>query len=105
MNGEEGKKINVAGKQFLFFLKDEKLFYKFTEDFGKTYSQEHEVQVCSINYSVSTIVPEGYFLLRMRTKYRLGIPFHDGTIFWHTLSKEELKILERLLGSPAPEQR
>jgi len=98
---KDEKKLNVAGKQFLFFVKDGRLLYKFTEDFGKTYSQECEVQTSSVNYSVSTIVPEGYILLRIRKKHRLGIPFHDGTIFWHTLSKEELTILERLLGSPS----
>jgi len=93
------KKINVGGRQFLFYVKDGKMFYKFTDDFGKTHSAEHEVQQCSIDYSISMIEPEGYVLMRTKKQRRLGIPFHDGSILWHTLSKQELKFLERLVLS------
>lgn len=89
--------INIDGRQFLFYARDFKVFYKFTDDFGKTYSAEHEVQQCSVDYSVSMIEPEGYVLIRIKKQRRLGIPFHDGTILWHSLSKQELKLLEKLL--------
>jgi hypothetical protein len=97
---EEKKVTMVSGRQFLFYLKDKKMFYKFTDDFGKTYSQEYEVQSCSIDHSISTIVPEGYILLRIKNKHRLGIPFHDGTILWHTLSEEERNILMKIIETP-----
>jgi hypothetical protein len=96
---EVKKQVEVSGYIHVFYSRASKLFYHVTRD-GKAYTRESEVaDISSIDFSVSMIVPEEYFLLRIENKHLLGIPFDNGTMLWRPISKKELKMIEKRPGA------